>query len=176
MARNPLALPIMLDDAELTRLAQRLGEQLGAAGQQLVTAESCTGGWIAKCCTDVPGSSGWFHGGFVTYSDAAKVRDLGVRQQTLDAQGAVSSPTVQEMAEGALRRTAADVAVAVSGIAGPTGAVAGKPVGTVWFAVAVRRGVSIESNCRVKFFKGDRDAVRRKSVEFALGLVRALDA
>lgn len=176
MAPKPLALPTMLDDAELTRLAQRLGEQLSAAGQQLVTAESCTGGWIAKCCTDVPGSSGWFHGGFVTYSDAAKVRDLGVRQQTLDSQGAVSSPTVQEMAEGALRRTDADVAVAVSGIAGPTGAVAGKPVGTVWFAVAVRRGVSVESNCRVKFFKGDRDSVRRKSVEFALGLVQALKA
>ena len=166
----------MCDDQKLLRLARQTGSALTSAGLVAVTAESCTGGWIAKCCTDVPGSSGWFHGGFVTYSDAAKVRDLGVRQQTLDAQGAVSSPTVQEMAEGALRRTAADVAVAVSGIAGPTGAVAGKPVGTVWFAVAVRRGVSIESNCRVKFFKGDRDAVRRKSVEFALGLVRALDA
>ncbi|MBK6598379.1 MAG: nicotinamide-nucleotide amidohydrolase family protein [Proteobacteria bacterium] len=165
----------MHDDTELTRLAAEVGDRLREAGMHLVTAESCTGGWIAKCCTDVPGSSAWFDCGYVTYSDAAKVRDLGVDAKTIETQGAVSSPTVEEMAMGALRLTEADIAVAVSGIAGPTGAVASKPVGTVWFAVAQRRGVSIESNCRVKFFKGDRDAVRRKSVEFALGMVRAIE-
>jgi len=164
----------MHDDAALAGLAARVGERLRAGALRLVTAESCTGGWIAKVCTDIAGSSDWFDCGYVTYSDAAKVRDLGVRQETLDTQGAVSSPTVQEMAEGALRLTAADIAIAVSGIAGPSGAVAGKPVGTVWFAVAVRRGVSIDSSCRVKFFTGDREAVRRRAVEFALGLVHTL--
>jgi nicotinamide-nucleotide amidase len=158
----------MLTDGQLMLLANEVAERL-------VLAESCTGGWIAKCLTDVPGSSDWFDSGFVTYSNAAKTRDLGVRTETLTREGAVSSPTVQEMAEGALSRTGATVAVALSGIAGPTGAVSGKPVGTVWFCITIRRGVSMESNCRVKFFKGDRDAVRRKSVEFALGLLRAAE-
>jgi nicotinamide-nucleotide amidase len=165
----------MLNDAELEKLAARVGQKLAAAGQKVVTAESCTGGWIAKCLTDVAGSSAWFDVGYVVYSNDAKTRELGVNPKTLDAQGAVSSPTVQEMAEGALQRSSAGVAIAVSGIAGPTGAVSGKPVGTVWFCVSQRRGVSVESNCRMKFFKGDREAVRRKSVEFALGLIRGLE-
>ncbi len=165
----------MLNDAELEKLAARVGQKLQTAGRKIVTVESCTGGWIAKCLTDVAGSSAWFDSGYIVYSNEAKVRELGVKPRTLEVEGAVSGPAVQEMAEGALRRGAGEVAIAVSGIAGPTGAVPGKPVGTVWFCIAVRRGVSIEANCRVKFFKGEREAVRRKSVEFALGLVRDLE-
>jgi len=107
---------------------------------RIVTAESCTGGWIAKVFTDAAGSSRWFECGYVTYSNAAKVRDLGVASRTLDEHGAVSEPTVREMAVGALRVSGADVAIAVSGIAGPDGGSAEKPVGTVWFCVARRRG------------------------------------
>jgi len=107
---------------------------------RIVTAESCTGGWIAKVFTDAAGSSRWFECGYVTYSNAAKVRDLGVASRTLDEHGAVSEPTVREMAAGALRVSGADVAIAVSGIAGPDGGSAEKPVGTVWFCVARRRG------------------------------------
>jgi nicotinamide-nucleotide amidase len=107
---------------------------------RIVTAESCTGGWIAKAFTDAAGSSRWFECGYVTYSNAAKVRDLGVASRTLDEHGAVSEPTVREMAVGALRVSGADVAIAVSGIAGPDGGSAEKPVGTVWFCVARRRG------------------------------------
>jgi nicotinamide-nucleotide amidase len=165
----------MLTDAELAKLAQKTADHLLRAGQRVVVAESCTGGWIAKCLTDVAGSSAWFDSGYVTYSNAAKSRDLAVSSLTLEREGAVSSPVVQEMAEGALRATDATVSVAVSGIAGPTGAVPGKPVGTVWFCLSLRRGVALESNCRVKFFKGDREAVRRKSVEFALGLLRSAE-
>jgi nicotinamide-nucleotide amidase len=107
---------------------------------RIVTAESCTGGWIAKAFTDAAGSSRWFECGYVTYSNAAKVRDLGVASRTLDEHGAVSEPTVREMAAGALRVSGADVAIAVSGIAGPDGGSAEKPVGTVWLCVARRRG------------------------------------
>jgi nicotinamide-nucleotide amidase len=165
----------MVSDEDLLRLSVRTGRHLLGAGARLVTAESCTAGWIAKVLTDVPGSSDWFDSGYVCYSDAAKKRDLGVAPETLRTQGAVSEPTVREMATGALERTGADLALSVSGIAGPTGAVAGKPVGTVWFALAHRRGQAVEIIARVKFFKGDRDAVRRKSVQFALQLVLALE-
>jgi nicotinamide-nucleotide amidase len=165
----------MVSDEDLLRLSVRTGRHLLGAGARLVTAESCTAGWIAKVLTDVPGSSDWFDSGYVCYSDAAKKRDLGVVAETLRTQGAVSEPTVREMATGALERTGADLALSVSGIAGPSGAVAGKPVGTVWFALAHRRGQAVEIIARVKFFKGDRDAVRRKSVQFALQLVLALE-
>jgi nicotinamide-nucleotide amidase len=124
----------MPDDAQLYELATRVGRRLLAAKRRMVSAESCTGGWIAKAMTDVPGSSQWFECGYVTYSNAAKMRDLGVSKATLDAHGAVSAATVLEMASGALRLSGADVAIAVSGIAGPDGGVPGKPVGTVWFA------------------------------------------
>lgn len=140
----------------------------------MVTAESCTGGWVAKAITDVPGSSDWFDGGYVTYSNAAKMRDLGVSQVTLQTHGAVSEATVLEMASGALRVSGADVAVAVSGIAGPDGGVPGKPVGTVWFAAAVRRGEEIVSKSSRQFFERDRDAVRRRSVEYALEMILQL--
>jgi nicotinamide-nucleotide amidase len=165
----------MVSDDELLRLSVRTGRHLLGAGARLVTAESCTAGWIAKVLTDVPGSSDWFDCGYVCYSDAAKKRDLGVSAETLRSQGAVSEPTVRELAAGALERTGADLALAVSGIAGPTGAVPGKPVGTVWFALAHRRGRAVEAVARVKFFKGDRDAVRRKSAQFALQLVLGLE-
>ncbi len=117
----------------------------------------------------------WFDSGYVCYSNAAKVRDLGVAEATLAAQGAVSEAVVREMAQGALARTGTTLALAVTGIAGPTGAVQGKPVGTVWFALAQRRGRAVEINTRVKFFQGDRDAVRRKAVQFALERVLALE-
>jgi nicotinamide-nucleotide amidase len=125
--------------------------------------------------TDVAGSSQYFDGGFVTYSNAAKVRDLGVSQQTLDTHGAVSDQTVREMARGALRVTGADVAVAVSGIAGPNGGVPGKPVGTVWFAIACKRGDDIAIETRRQLFERDREAIRRRAVEYALEMVLQLE-
>lgn len=164
----------MASDAVLLELAGTVGRRLAAAGCRLVTAESCTGGWIAKALTDVPGSSQWFECGFVTYSNRAKARDLGVNAQTLAQHGAVSEATVREMAEGALRRSGAEIAVAVSGIAGPDGGLPGKPVGTVWFCTALYRADALELQARHERFEGDRDTVRRRSVELALSLVAAL--
>jgi nicotinamide-nucleotide amidase len=159
------------DDAQLFELALSAGERLLSGGACVATAESCTGGWIAKAMTDVAGSSGWFTCGFVTYSNDAKLRDLGVSAETLRRHGAVSEPTVREMAQGALKISGADVALSVSGIAGPDGAMPGKPVGTVWFAVAVHQGDSISISSRGERFAGDREAVRRLSVEYALQLL-----
>ena len=130
----------MITDAQLSELVALVARWALGAKYRIVTAESCTGGWIAKAFTDAAGSSRWFDCGYVTYSNAAKVRDLGVASRTLDEHGAVSEPTVREMAVGALRVSGADVAIAVSGIAGPDGGSAEKPVGTVWFCVARRRG------------------------------------
>jgi nicotinamide-nucleotide amidase len=166
----------MPNDAALFELATRVGRRLLGSGRRMVTAESCTAGWIAKAMTDVAGSSQWFDCGYVTYSNAAKVRDLGVSQQTLDAYGAVSDQTVREMARGALRVTGADVAVAVSGIAGPNGGVPGKPVGTVWFAIACKRGDDVMIESRRQLFERDREAIRRRAVEFALELVLQLES
>ncbi len=159
------------NDTKLTRLATRLGSQLLARGRSVTTAESCTGGWIAKALTDIAGSSQWFHEGFITYSNDAKIRRLGVPRAVLETEGAVSEATVRAMAQGALARSAADLAVAVSGIAGPGGGVPGKPVGTVWLAWASRggrdkRGVRVAVERRR--FRGDREAVRRKTVAVAL--------
>jgi nicotinamide-nucleotide amidase len=159
------------DEARLFELARRTGERLLPAGVRLATAESCTAGWIAKAVTDVAGSSAWFECGFIAYSNEAKVRDLGVSQETLRAHGAVSEATVREMAQGALKVSGADIAVSVSGIAGPDGAMPGKPVGTVCFAVAVQQGGSISITARSEQFAGNREAVRRRSVEYALELV-----
>src|SRR5580700_10352372 len=130
-------------DPELYELSERVGRKLRAAGQRLATAESCTGGWVAKALTDVPGSSQWFECGFVTYSNAAKMRDVGVLARTLADHGAVSEATVREMAAGALRVSGADIAVAISGIAGPDGGTVDKPVGTVWFGLATWRGPDV---------------------------------
>ena len=142
-----------------------LAEQLTQRGWMLATAESCTGGWIAKCCTDMAGSSAWFDRGFITYSNAAKQDMLGVRAETLAQYGAVSEAVVAEMATGALRHSQAHIAVAVSGIAGPSGGSPEKPVGTVCFAWAMRNGEVLTKTCQ---FAGDREAVRWQSVVFAL--------
>jgi nicotinamide-nucleotide amidase len=165
----------MSTDQELFALAERVGQKLRGAGRRLATAESCTGGWVAKACTDVAGSSQWFECGFVTYSNAAKVRDIGVSERTLADHGAVSEATVREMAAGALRVSSADVAVAISGIAGPDGGTPTKPVGTVWFGFATRRGADVVVTAEMQLFRGDRELVRRLSVERALRMVLAIE-
>lgn len=165
----------MPTDAVLLSLAERVGRRLVAARCRLVTAESCTGGWISKAVTDIAGSSQWFECGFVVYSNAAKMRDLGVTEQTLQKHGAVSEPTVREMAAGALRVSCAQVAVSVSGVAGPDGGTPDKPVGTVWFGVAVSRGHDLELVARLERFPGDRESVRRLTVQYALQLVLDLE-
>ena len=155
-------------DPSAADLLPRLARHLLASGRRLVTAESCTGGWIAKLCTDLPGSSGWFLGGAVVYYNTLKAGLLGVRQQTLDESGAVSEAVVREMAAGALERLGGEVAVAVSGVAGPDGGTPGKPVGTVWFAWGLRDAQGITVTTALECFPGDRDAVRRQAVERAL--------
>ncbi|HSO81249.1 nicotinamide-nucleotide amidase [Thiocapsa sp.] len=153
-------------------IAALLAELMLRAGLRLVVAESCTGGWLAKVVTDLAGSSAWLDRGFVTYSNAAKQEMLGVRAETLAAQGAVSEAVVAEMAMGALSRSHAHVAVAISGVAGPGGGSPEKPVGTVWLAWAWPEG-RVET--RRFHFDGDRDAVRRCSVQAAIdGLVERL--
>jgi nicotinamide-nucleotide amidase len=155
-------------DRALAALAARVGRHLLQSRREVATAESCTGGWIAKALTDIAGSSQWFIEGFVTYSDDSKIHRLGVPRSVLQTRGAVSEASVRAMAIGALRRTAAELSVAVTGIAGPGGAVPGKPVGTVWLGWAVRRGHAIRVAVQLKHFRGDRDAVRRKTVRAAL--------
>lgn len=153
----------------LNGFAHDVGASLERRGWRLATAESCTGGWIAKLMTDVAGSSTWFDCGFVTYSNAAKTRMLGVREKTLAAHGAVSEAVAREMAAGALVHSDADIACAVTGIAGPGGGSVDKPVGTVWFGWA--RAGHVDAEC-VRF-DGDRDAVRCQSVAVALAGVKA---
>jgi len=153
------------DDGSLQALAAEVGRKLKAAGLQLATAESCTGGWIAKAMTDVAGSSEWFDRGYVTYSNPAKLASLGVKQATLDAEGAVSEATVREMAAGAAQTSGTPTAVAVSGIAGPDGGSPGKPVGTVWIAWRWAGG---QVTTRQFLFKGEREAIRRATVAAAL--------
>lgn len=154
-----------LSDGALRALAAQLSEQLRARKQTVTTAESCTGGWIAKVITDLAGSSAVFTDGFVTYSNAAKTRRLGVSNALLAAHGAVSEEVVHAMAAGALAHAGADYAVAVSGVAGPGGGSETKPVGTVWLAFA-GGGDAPTAECHV--FAGDRDAVRRATVARAL--------
>jgi nicotinamide-nucleotide amidase len=162
------------NDNALAALAREVAARLHAANRRLATAESCTGGWIAKLCTDIAGSSEWFECGFVCYSNAAKTRDLGVPEKLIESEGAVSDEVVRAMAEGAIARTGATVGLAVSGIAGPDGAVPGKPVGTVWFALARRQEDRLECQGSLIQFDGNRDAVRRQAVEYALNLLRAM--
>lgn len=160
------------DQAELERLARRVGEALRDAGWYVATAESCTGGWISQCLTAIAGSSEWFERGFVTYSNAAKSDMLGVPEETLAAHGAVSQAVAAAMAEGAIRHSRADWTVAVTGIAGPDGGVAGKPVGTVCFGWANRQG---EYWVATAHFAGNREAVRAQAVAYALtGLLARL--
>jgi nicotinamide-nucleotide amidase len=152
-------------------LAKQLATVLLEKGARVTTAESCTGGWIAKTLTDLPGSSAWFEYGFVSYGNHAKQQLLGVDSQLLEDEGAVSEAVVVAMARGALAASGSDYAIAVSGIAGPDGGTAAKPVGTVWIGWVGPAGA--ESQCFL--FEGDRDRVRRQSVSAALqGLVQRI--
>lgn len=154
-----------MTDAELTALAVDVGEALARAGVMLATAESCTGGWVGRVLTSVSGSSKWYERGFITYSEDAKQELLGVPTQTLRQHGAVSEPTVRAMAEGALAHSRAQVALAITGIAGPTGGTEQKPVGTVWFAWAAKDRATRALHRQLS---GDREAIRRQSVAIAL--------
>jgi nicotinamide-nucleotide amidase len=146
-------------------LAAQVGGALKAHGLMLATAESCTGGGVAQAITEVAGSSAWFERGFITYSNQSKQEMLGVSEATLVQHGAVSEATVREMVAGALQHSAAQVALAVSGIAGPDGGTAEKPVGTVWFAWGIRHGMTV---ARLHHLAGDRAQVRARAVHIAL--------
>lgn len=161
-----------MDDVSLQQQAAAVGALLRERGLRVVTVESCTGGYVAKLLTDVAGSSQWFDCGYVTYSNAAKQRDVGVAADTLVRHGAVSEATVCEMAAGALQRSGADRAVAISGVAGPDGGTARNPVGSVWFALASRgtdRLVVVQAVHHL--FDGSRDAIRRQAAAVALALL-----
>lgn len=154
-----------MDTSHTLALVQTLAEHLNARGWRMATAESCTGGLIAAACTELAGSSVWFDRGFVTYSNEAKTDLLGVNAALIAAHGAVSEPVARAMAEGALLRAGVDVAVAVTGIAGPSGGSEDKPVGTVWVAWARRGGIT---QSRRQVFAGDRAQVRQATCEAAL--------
>ena len=158
----------------MTSLAKQVGATLKSHGLMLATAESCTGGGVAQAMTEIAGSSAWFERGFVTYSNLSKQQMLGVREATLAQHGAVSEMTVREMVEGALANSTAQVALAVSGVAGPGGGSAEKPVGTVWFAWGMRHGVTQARRFQID---GNRAEIRIRAVEIALqGLVDMLNA
>jgi nicotinamide-nucleotide amidase len=163
-AKKKTLRPAVVSVPETGLLARQVGEALKAHGMTLVTAESCTGGGIAQAITRISGSSAWFDRGFVTYSNTSKEEVLGVSPETLEEHGAVSEQTVREMADGALQYSRAQVALSVSGIAGPTGGTPEKPVGMVWFAWATND--SVHAACQ--HLTGDRDAIRAKSVQIAL--------
>lgn len=154
-----------ITDADLQQLASQVGQALKQRQWMLATAESCTGGWVAKTLTDVVGSSAWFERGFVTYTNVAKQEMLGVEATIIDKHGAVSDLTVREMARGALQHSHADISLAITGIAGPGGGSEAKPVGLVWFAWATRDD---EIRCEEYIFEGDREAVRRQAAATAL--------
>jgi nicotinamide-nucleotide amidase len=158
-------------DPVLYKLAEEVGAELKRRKLMLATAESCTGGWISEAVTMVPGSSDWFERGFVTYTYISKREMLGVKEETLGKHGAVAEEVVCEMVTGALARSHAQVAVAVSGVAGPSGGTPEKPVGTVCFAWGIKEG---KPRSETRHFPGDREAVRRLSVEHALKGVLAL--
>ena len=159
-----------LDALDTPALVAHLAERLQAQGRMMATAESCTGGLIAAACTDLAGSSNWFERGFVTYSNAAKTELLGVDAGLIAAHGAVSEPVARAMAVGAVARSAAQVAVAVTGVAGPAGGSPDKPVGTVWFGWSVDGAVQAER----RRFEGDRAAVRAATVHHALRVLAGL--
>jgi nicotinamide-nucleotide amidase len=149
---------------DITQLAQLLGNKLSAKGWQISCAESCTGGGVGYAITSISGSSAWFKKGFITYSNDAKQDMLGVSEHTLIEYGAVSAATVEEMAAGAAKHANAEVAIAISGVAGPDGGTSDKPVGTVWFGFFIN-GKSISQK---QLIDGDRQTVRIKAIEFAL--------
>ena len=161
----------MIDVDTLTPLVAPLADALRAKGWRLATAESCTGGLLAAACTTLAGSSDWFERGFVTYSNAAKTEQLGVEGALIEAHGAVSAEVVRAMAAGALAHSPADIAVAVTGIAGPGGAVPGKPVGTVWLALLQRGGTASVERLQLE---GDRASVRAQTVTIAVQRLQAL--
>jgi nicotinamide-nucleotide amidase len=161
-------------DDELRQLSESVGQALLERNLILATAESCTGGWVASVITATAGSSQWFERGFVTYSNVSKVDMLGVQPATLDREGAVSEATAGEMAAGALAHSRASIALAITGIAGPTGGSPGKPMGTVCFAWCRVGEAPVSETCR---FLGDRDQVRVQAVIHALrGLLAGLPA
>ena len=162
----------MPDDPAISELAIALVGELNRNNKAVATAESCTGGWIAKALTDVPGSSGCFGYGIVSYSNGAKESILGVENRTLAEHGAVSEPVVREMAEGTLRLSGADISVAVSGVAGPDGGNDEKPVGTVWFAWSMRGPRGITTDTDLQRFEGNRESVRMQTVIHGLKGVR----
>jgi nicotinamide-nucleotide amidase len=150
---------------KIATLAQNVGTELHQRGYKIVTAESCTGGGISYYLTSIPGSSAWFERGLVTYSNAAKVALLDVAAQTLDRFGSVSEQTAREMAEGALKNSEADISIAITGIAGPDGGTAQKPVGTVWIAYASKNA---PTQAFVTIFPGQRQMVREQTIVTAL--------
>ena len=167
----------MADYESLQKLADAVVSDLASAGKAVATAESCTGGWIAKSITDIAGSSAVFGYGVVSYSNGAKESILGVKNETIETHGAVSEAVVEEMANGVLHLSGSDIAVAVSGVAGPTGGTEEKPVGTVWFAWAVRDGSAALIDTSCEHFSGDRELVRELTVAHALqGVLERIEA
>ena len=162
----------MPEDPAINELATTLVGELNRSKKSVATAESCTGGWIAKALTDVPGSSGCFGYGIVSYSNGAKESMLAVENLTLAEHGAVSEPVTREMAAGALRLSGADIAVAVSGVAGPDGGSEDKPVGTVWFAWSMREDGDITTDTDLQRFEGNRESIRMQTVIHGLEGVR----
>ena len=163
-----LAIPAEALEDELVRIATALGRELESAGQMMCSAESCTGGAIARALTETAGSSAWFDRAFITYSNAAKQQMLQVPGPMLQAHGAVSEPVVRAMAEGALRAGGVARAVSVSGVAGPGGGSPDKPVGTVWFGWAWRDGEQLRQDARCLLLPGDRREVRLRTACFSL--------
>lgn len=161
-------MPAGPDDARLDVLASQVGDALHARHAMLATAESCTGGWVAKILTDIPGSSAWFDRGFVTYTNQAKQDMLGVDAEVLTEHGAVSEPVVAAMARGALHASQAEYSLAITGIAGPGGATPDKPVGLVWFGWGRPAEAGMAIRTARHRFDGNREAVRRQAVLTAL--------
>jgi nicotinamide-nucleotide amidase len=161
-----------MDDMMLQDLAMQVGTALAQQELMLVTAESCTGGWLGQVITSVAGSSGWYERGFITYATASKQEMLGVSNATLEQYGSVSEQTASEMAAGAIARSHAQVAVSVTGIAGPDGGIEEKPVGMVCFAWIMKEGMAL---AETRYFSGSREEIRRQSVSGALqGLIDLL--
>jgi nicotinamide-nucleotide amidase len=158
----------MADHESIRKLAAAVVNDMTDSGKAVSTAESCTGGWVAKALTDISGASAVFHYGVVSYSNGAKEHLLGVQNTTLEEHGSVSEPVVVEMAEGVLKLSGSDIAGAVSGVAGPSGGTAEKPVGTVWFAWAIRDGGKIRTETHRASFDGDRELIRELTVVHAL--------
>lgn len=154
-------------DKEKTRLAHQLAQALTAKRLRIVTAESCTGGGIAQAMTDIPGSSNWFDRGIISYSHQAKIQMLQVKQQTLDQYGAVSAETAIEMVNGALANSQVEIAVSVTGIAGPSGNSTHKPIGLVYIAT---KNKGNQANCTQYFFSGNREQIRQQTIQSALEL------